>query len=268
MSRKKYLTTCVSIVMIFVAATGVLAQGQPLVIAHRGASSLAPENTLAAVRKALDLKVDVVEIDVHRTADGELVVIHDATVDRTTTGSGPVNRYSLEELRSLDAGSWFNRSFAGERIPTLREVLETTKDKATLLIELKGERTEVRTVELVQELGMADQVIIQSFDFLQIQKVKQKSPEIPTVFLVREPEHKDDPTKAALWMCNIADYVGASGIGVRHNWFTLELLELAQERHLDIFVWTVDQQKDMKKFIKHGVQGVITNRPQDLQKLL
>ena len=183
---------------------------RPLIIAHRGASSLAPENTLAAVQKALDLKVDVVEIDVHRSSDGELVVLHDATLDRTTTGSGPVKQYSLEEVKSFDAGSWFSPSFVEERIPTLREVLEKTKDQATLLIELKGERTEVRTVELVKELGMTDQVIIQSFDFLQIQKAKQKAPEIPTVFLVKEPKHKEDPVQAALWMCNIADYVGAS----------------------------------------------------------
>lgn len=241
---------------------------RPLIIAHRGASSLAPENTLAAVQKALDLKVDVVEIDVHRSSDGELVVLHDATLDRTTTGSGPVKQYSLEEVKSFDAGSWFSPSFVEERIPTLREVLEKTKDQATLLIELKGERTEVRTVELVKELGMTDQVIIQSFDFLQIQKAKQKAPEIPTVFLVKEPKHKEDPAQAALWMCNIADYVGASGIAVRHNLLTPELLELARERSLAVFVWTVDQQKDMKKFIKLGVQGIITNKPQDLKKLL
>ncbi len=180
-----------------------ITQEQPLVVAHRGASSLAPENTMAAVRKALELNVDIIEIDVHRSYDGELVVIHDDTVNRTTSGKGRVKDFTLDELKKLDAGRWFKLSFWGERIPTLREVLEETKDKTVLLIELKGERTEVRTVELVRELGMEDQVIIQSFDFQQVQKVKQKAPEIPTMCLVREPENRDDPLKAANWMANI-----------------------------------------------------------------
>lgn len=240
----------------------------PLVIAHRGASSLAPENTLASVRKGLELGVDVVEIDVHRSYDGELVVLHDNTVNRTTSGKGNVADLTLQEIKKLDAGRWFKLSFWGERIPTLREVLEATKDKAILLIELKGERTEVPTVELVRELGMEDQVIIQSFDFQQIQKSKQKAPEIPTVFLVREPEHSSDPAKAATWMANITEYVGASGIGIRHNWFTPELKETAKERNLALFVWTVDAKADLQRFINEGVHGIITNRPQDLLPLL
>lgn len=268
MQIKKRLITSLVIILGLLAFSGVQSLAQPLVVAHRGASSLAPENTLAAVHKALELKVDIVEIDVHRSLDGELVVLHDPTINRTTNSTGPVKAYNLAELKSFDAGSWFHPSFADEQIPTLRKVLEATKDRATLLIELKGERTEVRTVELVQELGMADQVIIQSFDFLQIQKVKQKAPDIPTVFLVKEPEHQSDPEKAARWMCNIAEYVGAGGIGVRHNWFTPELMKLAQERNLEIFVWTVDKKEDMQKFIEAGVQGIITNRPQDLLKLL
>lgn len=257
----------------FVLITALLtiqtpSEGTPLVIAHRGASSLAPENTMAAVRAALDLGVDVIEIDVHRTSDGELVVIHDVTVDRTTDGEGFVSRLTLAEMQQLDAGSWFGHSFSNERIPTLKEVLEAVKDKVTLLIELKGPRTEVRTVELVRELGMSNQVILQSFDFQQIQKAKEKAPEIPTVFLVGKPSHSSDPARAAEWMANIAEYVGASGIAVRHNWWTPELMDLAVARDLDIFVWTVDRKADMRKFIRQGVQGIITNKPQGLLPLV
>ena len=240
----------------------------PLVVAHRGASSLAPENTMAAVKKALDLNVDLIEIDVHRSSDGELVVIHDETVDRTTSGKGRVNSLTLNELKKLDAGRWFKLTFWGERIPTLREVLEATKDKTILLIELKGERTEARTVDLVRELGMENQVIIQSFDFQQIQKVKQRAPEIPTMWLVREPENSHDPEKAAIWMANITEYVGASGIGIRHNWYTPELMATAKERNLAIFVWTVDDKTALRRFIDEGVHGIITNRPQDLIPML
>lgn len=264
MSKLKYP---ILLVVIMVLGGSFAQAAQPLVIAHRGASSLAPENTLDAIKKAIELEVDFVEIDVHRSLDRELVVIHDPTIDRTTNGKGLVNSFTLEELRSFDAGSWFNKAFSHSYIPTLREVLELTKDKTPLLIELKGERTETPTVKLVQEFGMEDQVIIQSFDFLQIQKVKQRAPEIPTVFLVREPNHKEDPVKAAEWMCNIAEYVDADGIGVRHNWFTPELLQIANSQNLEIFVWTVDNKKDMKRFITAGVQGIITNRPQDLISL-
>lgn len=245
-----------------------ITEGRPAVVAHRGASSLAPENTLAAVEKALELGVEIVEIDVHRSLDGELVVIHDATVDRTTSGKGRVRDFNLSELKKLDAGRWFKLRFWGERIPTLREVLETTKDHAITLIELKGERTEVRTVELVRELGMENQVIIQSFDFQQIQKVKQRAPEFATMWLVREPEHSDNPAQAANWMANITEFVGATGIGIRHNWYTPELLATALERGLAIFVWTVDDKVALQRFIDAGVQGIITNRPQDLLQLL
>ncbi|HBG00907.1 MAG TPA: hypothetical protein DDW87_04965 [Firmicutes bacterium] len=267
----KFLLILSMLVLTLVATTtgtGVSGYDSPLVIAHRGASSLAPENTMAAVYAALDLGVDMVEVDVHRSSDGELVVIHDGTVTRTTNGTGAVNRLTLADLKELDAGSWFDRSFENERIPTLREVLEAVRDKAILLIELKGERTEVRTVELVRELGMSDQVVMQSFDFRQIQKVKEKAPEIPTVFLVSQPEHSSEPRRAAGWMINTAEFVGASGIAVRHNWFTPELLELASEEDLKVFVWTVDEKSGLHKFIKAGVHGIISNRPQDLVSLL
>lgn len=242
---------------------------RPLVVAHRGASSLAPENTLAAIKVALDLGVDVVEIDVHKTYDGELVVLHDETVNRTTTGTGKVKDLTLADIKKLDAGVRFGSSFKGERIPTLREVLEVMKDSgAVLLIELKGARTEVPTVELVREFEMSGQVIIQSFDFRQIQKTKKNAPEIPTVHLVNIPNHSSEPQKAATWMANTAEYAGATGIGIKHSSLTPELIAITSERNLALLVWTVDKTPDMQKFIRMGVQAIITNRPQDLLTLL
>src|SRR6266511_3945699 len=111
-----------------------------IVVGHRGAAGLEPENTLRAFRRGIELGVDYVECDVHLTRDGHLAVIHDETVDRTTDGHGPVAGFSLEELRRLDAGQ-------GERIPTLEEVLATTRGHVRLLIELKGARTEEATVQ-------------------------------------------------------------------------------------------------------------------------
>jgi glycerophosphoryl diester phosphodiesterase len=219
---------------------------------------------MAAVYAALDLRVAMVEVDVHRSLDGELVVIHDATVDRTTDGSGLVRKLTLTELRQLDAGSWFRSRFSQERIPTLREVLEAVKDRAILLIELKAPETEIPTIQLVRELDMSQQVIVQSFDSAQIQSVKELAPDINTVLLVSRPNHGSEPIEAAQWMLNTVESVGASGVAVHYNWCTSQLIELASERGLDVYVWTVDRRSKLRKFIKAGVDGIITNRPQNL----
>lgn len=107
-------------------------------VAHRGASAYAPENTIAAYDKAVKMKADYIEIDVQRSKDGELVLIHDTTVDRTTDGSGKVGDFTFEELRSLDAGSWKGEQFAGEQIPTFDEILDRYHGKIGILVELKA----------------------------------------------------------------------------------------------------------------------------------
>ncbi|MDI9413653.1 MAG: glycerophosphodiester phosphodiesterase family protein [Bacillota bacterium] len=122
----------------------------PYVIAHRGASSLAPENTLAAINKAIELNADLIEIDVHLTRDGHPVVIHDKTVGRTTSGSGKVSRLSLTQLKQLDAGSWFGEHFKGEKIPTLEEVLLICQNRIPLLVELKSTDATIPTIDLIK----------------------------------------------------------------------------------------------------------------------
>ena len=123
-----------------------------MVIAHRGASSYAPENTLAAFDLAIQMGVGHLELDVHAARDGHVVVIHDETVDRTTNGSGPVTSHALAALKRLDAGSWFGGTFAGQRIPTFEEVLERYQGRAHLHTEIKGHSADLseRTVDLVR----------------------------------------------------------------------------------------------------------------------
>ena len=135
------------------------------IIAHRGASAYAPENTLAAFDKALDLGAADVEFDVHFGADGQVVVIHDDTVDRTTNGAGAVAALTLAQLKSLDAGSWFAAQFSEERIPTLVELLERYKDRLHFHIEVKGraEHLSEKTIDLVRDHGWLDSVTITSF---------------------------------------------------------------------------------------------------------
>lgn len=267
---KKYWLALVLAVVLFLTNTdqkrGVNTI-KPLVIAHRGASSLAPENTMAAIDAALKLGVDALEIDIHLSQDGHLVVLHDDTVTRTTSGSGKVRNLTLEQLQELDAGSWFGTRFQGERIPTLRQVLEAVQDKAVLLIELKGKDTEDPLVELVQELNLAHQVIFQSFDLRQIEKTKQKAPDIPTLFLVRSFNNGED-LKSAVAFMEQAEKAGASGLALRHNLFSPQIMTLAAERNLMLFVWTVDNKNLLQKFSRAGVQGIITNRPQDLLQIL
>ncbi len=160
-------------------------RGRPWAIAHRGASLEAPENTLAAFQRAVELGADLIELDVHQTADGHVVIIHDDTVDRTTNGSGPVHSMALRELRRLDAGSWMGPQFAGERVPTLLEVLELTRGRAGLAIEIKAGSArypglEANIVRLLETAGRVDDVIITSGDCHAIAEVRQRDTHVAT----------------------------------------------------------------------------------------
>ena len=142
----------------------------PKLVGHRGALDVAPENTLASFQRALDDGVDVIEMDIRLSADGHIVVMHDGTVDRTTNGTGVVSEMSLGELKRLDAGSWFDARYAGERIPTLAEVLSWAQGKVGLLLELKyhpyggfDPALVPKTLDLITQAGIADQVAFISF---------------------------------------------------------------------------------------------------------
>ena len=154
-----------------------------MVIAHRGASSYAPENTLAAFDLALQMGVRHIELDVDFTSDGHIVVIHDDTVDRTTNGSGPVTSHTLAALRALDAGSWFGAQFAGERIPTFDEVLARYKGRVHLHTEIKGRSPSLsqRTADVIRKHGMEGQVTITSFQTVRLEEMRAYAPELPRV---------------------------------------------------------------------------------------
>ena len=134
-----------------------------LIIAHRGLSSLYPENTLVAFRKAIELGVDFIELDVRLSCDGELIVIHDDTFNRTTDGDGKVCELTLSEIKKYSAGKWFSTSFKKERVPTLKEVFELIKKRTKLLIEIKQPGIEKKLVNLIQQYDMTDNVICGSF---------------------------------------------------------------------------------------------------------
>lgn len=162
------------------------------IFAHRGASGTHPENTMAAFKKAVSLPIEGVELDVHLSKDGVPVVIHDEAVDRTTDGAGFVKDLTFDELKELDAGSWFSEEFRGERIPSLREVLELFAGTGHRLnIELKSDifpypGMREKVIGLVKEFGLGRRVILSSFDHETIRAAKQEAPDLETGVLFME----------------------------------------------------------------------------------
>lgn len=233
-------------------------------IAHRGASVQAPENTLPAFSRALELGVDMIELDVHMSRDGELVVIHDATLGRTTDGRGRVGKKSLRELKALDAGSWFSSSFAGTRIPTLEEAIELVKGKAQLNIEVKaGPDTypglEERLVELLKRHSFVDQALVTSFDRQALLRVKEL--ELRTRIGVLLARRVRD-------LVTVAQGARANAVCLEHSLLTKADVESCHKERLGLYLWTVNDIHEMRRLIDLGVEGIVTDRPDLLQGLL
>ena len=247
-------------------ATGAL-RPPVMRIAHRGASGegLAPENTLAAFGKALEIGVDLVEIDIHLTADGHPVVIHDRTVDRTTDGSGAVDTLTLAEIKKLDAGRWFGSEFKGERIPTLQEALEAVGKRALLLIEAKTEEAAERAVTVIRSRRLQSRVVMQSFLGSVVRTVNRLDRRIPTAFLMSGGEaafrRKTGVVKRVLRL-------GANALALNYRAARPELVLQFLNRAMGFWVWTVDREEDMREMIEMGVGGIITNRPDVLRKVM
>lgn len=217
-----------------------------LKIGHRGAAGHAPENTVAAILKGIALGVDFVEIDVRRTADGVLVVLHDETVNRTTNGKGRVDRLSLWEVKKFDAGN-------GEHIPTLQEVLTLAAGQAGLMLELKVEGVARQAVEIVRGVGFRDPVIYASFLHDELTHVRKADPEASLMVLFgRLPQA---PVSRAIAH-------GSSHVGLRHNTATRPLVDAFHCEDLLVFVYTPDNPRDIQRVLSLGVDGVISNFPE------
>lgn len=226
---------------------------RPELMAHRGNSGLAPENTLAAFTKAVESGAEWTELDVHLSADGQIVVIHDATVDRTTDGTGAVAQMTLAQLKSLDAGSWFGLEFAGERIPTLREVIDLVGNRIRLNVEIKSTdnpQTVPKVIEELADAGVLAESMVCSFGLEAVLEARR------------------------LWPQGRIALISGGGrdldVAIRHGlpWFNVEyhavdeaLVRRAHESGLGVAIWTMDEPELWDYYASIGVDIICTNVP-------
>lgn len=238
-----------------------------MVIAHRGFSGAAPENTLAAFQKAIDAGSDMIELDIQLSKDGKIVVIHDETLERATNGQGSVVDRTLPELKKIDAGSKFRADFSGERIPTLQEVLDLAKGRALLDIEIKNPDhgqypiTELadKALKEVKKAGMIDRVIFSSFNPASLEYVEKNEPRAWASFLYHRP-----------WN-SLTEITGGRVYGVlnlRNIHLTREKVERIRKEGIKLNVYTVNKEEELDQFVSWGVDGIITNYPDRLIKIL
>ena len=227
----------------------------PLIEAHRGDSSNAPENTLAAFERALDLAVPSIELDVHPARDGTLMVMHDDTVDRTADGSGRVGDMAVDELLRLDVGAKFGPAFAGERIPRLSEVLNMVAPTPTQLnVEIKsspaGANVPQTVAELLRRFGKQREYIVSSFDLSCLLQVRTIDPEITLALIGNGPD-----------ILKLARQHGLPWIHGNHKTVDKELVAQAHGLGIRVSVWTVDYPDILPFWRAVGVDKICTNRP-------
>jgi glycerophosphoryl diester phosphodiesterase len=227
-------------------------------IAHRGASGRFPENTLRAFGAAIDAGAQMCELDVQLTADGAVVVIHDETLERTTDGRGAVRSLTLTQLKRLDAGIRFGAEFAGERIPTLEEVMALADGRCGLNIEIKSAGLERRVCDLIVERRALATAMISSFDWDALAVVRHLEARARLGLL------------GSQWPARLvgaAFELKAESINPRADIVTEDLCIAAHERNLSVYAWTVDEPGEMRRLIAFGVDGIMTNFPERLREV-
>lgn len=241
--------------------------GAPLVIGHRGAMGYRPENTMASFRHGLELGADWVECDVHLTRDGHLVVMHDETLDRTTNGSGPIRAKTLAEIRALDAGSWFGPDYAGERVPTLDELLEwAAVNQVVVDIEIKStplvsedRAVETKLVEVLEKHALAERVIVISFDHGVVKRLKELDGRIATGVL-----YAGRPLNAV----EVARAATADAVLPQWAFVTVEDVQAIHAAGLAVAPWATSDPDALRKLTLAGVDAVGTNHPDVMRRVV
>ncbi|MFT7486161.1 MAG: glycerophosphoryl diester phosphodiesterase [Candidatus Paceibacteria bacterium] len=258
LSRMTRPTLC--LLFFFTSCAAVAPAAAPMIIAHRGASFEAPENTLASYALAVEQGAQLAECDVYLTKDGVPVLFHDADLNRTTNGTGPIVESSLAELKQLDAGSWKGARYSEERIPTLVEFLLAVKGQLRPVIEVKGKDRNIEGA-IIAALNEAkfppEDVMMFSFHYKVLAELARQEPSLPTTWLVTPPAAGEDLRP----FFHVALKARLSAIGVAHKHVTKELLRRAHESGLAVYVWTVNDQARMVELASMGVDAIITDRP-------
>lgn len=231
-----------------------------LVIAHRGASAYAPENTLAAFRLAVEQGADAIELDAKLSSDGRVMVIHDATTDRTARQPGEVRKLTSGQMKSLDAGSFFASRFTGEPIPTLDEVFEEVGQKILINVELTnyaspGDRLVEKVVELVRRYSLEERVLLSSFHPLNLIRAGRLLPEVPVAILAL-------PGRGGWWARSLLmRQLSPSFVNPYYTDATESYIVRQHAEKRRVNVWTVNDPVDLARLAQHGVDGLITDDP-------
>lgn len=233
-------------------------------IAHRGASGTRPENTLASFRRAMEIGADYIELDVRPTSDGIAIIMHDASVNRTTDGAGLVSDLTRAQLELFDAGAWFAPEYAGERVPTLSEVIDLTGDRIPLSLEIKASGVEEQAVAAIRESKHPDS-FISSFGEDILRGVREIDPHLPLELLVGDAPSSPGGIREVLLRAQELD---ARIVAPPYGEITRELVAAAAEAGLALVCWTVDSRDDMRRMLDLGVRAITTNYPEILHELL
>ena len=244
---------------------------RPYVVAHRGISGTFPENTLAAFTCACETPgIDMIELDVRLTKDDQVLVLHDRTLQRTSTGNGAARGYSVDEIKEFDAGSWFDPSFAEERIPTLHEVLALVDKRRWINIELKSdfffpekhELLEHKVLQTVREHGYQDHVLYSSFNHRMVAAMKRLDPRARTGVLYSfYRDYGRMPSK-------LARRVGAEVFVCAKHELTRRMVDDARQSGLAVYVYTLNSTAAIGKMIEMGVDGILSDIADDIVKFV
>ena len=234
------------------------------IVAHRGAMGHAPENTLAAFAKAMDMGAHMSELDIHQSRDGELIVIHDAQLSRTTDGTGAVSEQTLTEIKKLDAGSWFGPEYAGEGVPVLQEVMDAVRGRMALNVEVKAGPEGLypgiidRLIDRVVSNGLEESLVVSSFRREYLLELRSKAPGVRAALLYSKP-FAEPWQEAAEQGWDLHPHAGA---------IDAELINEAHSRGVMVRPWAVNEPEAMRHLINLGVDAIITNCPYRLRKVL
>ena len=228
---------------------------RPLIISHAACGGHAPENTLAGILKAIDLGSEAIEIDVQASVDGVPVLMHDLTVDRTTSGSGAIAELSIEQLRALDAG--------GEPVPTLAEVLDLTKGKVLLVMEIKQPGIEQHIAHLVRESEAINDVMAWSFFPDALEGMRSAEPKVPRALLIGGESMSKWPK-----IRSSAVKLGVQGVSVFNPNVDEAVAEDCRHRGLALYTWTPDSSREIERLVRLGVDGVCSNFPEKIVTVL